>query len=184
MRMFIALELSDAVRQHLAGLSARAKGLLPGCSWVRPESLHVTMKFLGEVAEPKVGAVCAALNGVTAGGPILLRASHLECFPPRGRVRVVAAGLAGDVERLRTLHREIDRACADVGIPTEGRRFVPHVTLARARRGQPSRVREDLAEFAHDDLPGPDMVAHKFTLMESRLKPAGAEYLPLSRFAI
>src|SRR4051812_34186986 len=108
MRMFVAIELSDAGRAHLANLSARAHALMPGCSWVRPENLHVTMKFLGEVPEPRVGEICTALGGVTARGPIPLRASHAEYFPPRNPVRVIAAGLTGDVERLRTVHHEIE----------------------------------------------------------------------------
>lgn len=183
MRLFIAIELTPPVREHVSGIAARARSTEIGpCSWVRTDNLHVTVKFLGEVPEPQIPEVCAALGKVMAGGPIVLRSSHLECFPPRGPVRVIAAGLSGEIERLRDAHAQIETACAQIGIPAEGRRFVPHITLARARRGLPARARNELESITRDDFPGAEMAAGKFVLMESRLKPTGAEYLPLARF--
>jgi 2'-5' RNA ligase len=196
MRLFTAIELSTPARNHLAGLARKwtenwGEELLglsndeyPRVSWVRPENLHVTLKFLGEVPEPQVPKVCQALSDWASPGPMRLNADHIECLPPRGPVRVIAAGVGGDVGRLTLLHREIDRACGLLGFAAESRQYRPHVTLARAKVPLPSHVREHLASAGNPHMPGPAFDVAEFVLMESRLHPQGAEYLPVARFPL
>jgi 2'-5' RNA ligase len=196
MRLFTAIELPASVRNHLAGL-ARAwaenwnEELLglshneyPRVSWVRPENLHVTLKFLGEVPEPDVPRVCEALSDCAFSEPMRLNVDHIECLPPRGPVRVIAAGVGGDVGRLILLHREIEDACGKIGFAPESREYRPHITLARAKVPLPRHVRESLSAAGGRHVPVPAFDVREFVLMESRLRPQGAEYLPVARFPL
>src|SRR5690349_8452699 len=102
MRLFIAITLSEAVRRCLSQLCAELKTKLVdeprSLSWVKAESLHVTMKFLGEVPESAVPDLCAALSAVPKCGPLSLRACALHCLPRHRPPRVIAAGLNGQLE--------------------------------------------------------------------------------------
>lgn len=183
MRLFLAIELPDAVRKALSDLASRLKNdaSLTGCSWVRAQNLHVTLKFFGEVPDTRVSEICEALKPL-GGKPMMLRTSRLELLPPRGPVRVIAAGLEGDLLPLEELHAEIETRCARIGFPSEGRRFRPHITLARARRALPPSIRQHLAAFATDP-PAAFNVDH-IVLMESRLNPDAAHYIPLARIPL
>ena len=147
----------------------------------------MTLKFLGEVADGDVAKVGEALKGVAPVGPIRLRATGLECFPPRGgAVRVVTAALEelGGTGALGRLHEGIESACQGVGFPREGRAYRPHVTLARARVPLAGGQRGRLAELVKDAWPGPAFEVREFCLFESRLKPSGAEYVVVGRFPL
>jgi RNA 2',3'-cyclic 3'-phosphodiesterase len=187
MRLFVAIELPDAVRRHIAGLVRHLRERNShhhGLSWVRPENLHITVKFLGDVSDDRLSALCSALGEVATEGPAALHADRLEFFPPRGPIRVVAMGLGGDVGRVSHLHRSIEDHCARMGIPLDGRLYRPHVTLVRCRNPLPAHKREDWERAAEPHLPGPEFVASEFVLMESRLKADGAQYVPLARFPL
>ncbi len=187
MRLFVAIELSEEVRAGLlrAGdeLRSRLAAEGKGVSWVKGENLHVTMKFLGEVPEPRVKEVCDALGLVGKIGAVELAGAKVVCLPPRGPVRVIAAGMEGDLERLAEVHRLIEAKCAEAGYPPEGRKFLPHVTFARAKGRL--RVRgAEIERWGEGKFPTPRMVAREFVLMESRSKPQGAEYVRVGRFVI
>jgi 2'-5' RNA ligase len=192
MRLFLAIELPDDVRAHLSGWCDQGVSLFnrylerrqigARLAGVPPANLHVTLKFLGQVDESAVPELCQALGGVDAGRAAPLRAGHAELLPPRGPVRVVAAGLDGDVGRLARLHREVEEACAACGVPPERRAFLPHITLARAREPVPRERRERLTESLEPYFPGPNFAAEGFTLFESRLGGGPPTYVPLARF--
>jgi RNA 2',3'-cyclic 3'-phosphodiesterase len=196
MRLFTAIELPAPVRNHLAGLAREwaenwgeelpglSNGEYPRASWVRPENLHVTLKFLGEVPEPDVPRVCEALSDCASPRPMRLNVDYIECLPPRGPVRVIAAGVGGDVGRLILLHREIEDACGRIGFAPESREYRPHITLARAKVPLPRHVRESLSAAGGRHVPGPAFDVRESVLMESRLRPQGAEYLPVARFPL
>lgn len=150
--------------------------------YVRPENLHVTLKFLGNVADERVPELTRALEAMPTGplGPVF--ADRPEHLPPRGPVRVVAVGLAGDAGGVRRLFRVIDGCCGEFGVAAEKRDFWAHVTLARARDPLHTSDREHLADLLALDLPGPPFQPTQFTLFRSELKPAGPEYTPLARF--
>ena len=192
MRLFIAIELPDAVRQHLAdfrnhiddalvvgyGLDTREHPV----SHTRPENLHVTLKFLGEVTESAASDLTGVLKQVSLEGPAKVWASHAELLPPRGPIRVVSVGLDGDVGRVAKLHEKIQSACAEQGFEVERRSYLPHVTLARPRRPLPAAARRVLEERLAKHLPGPAFDVSGFALFESRLGSGPPQYLPLARF--
>jgi 2'-5' RNA ligase len=185
MRLFLAIELSDAVRRWSAERSThlRKQRELSHCSWVRAENLHVTLKFFGEVPDTKAAEICDALKGLEHPA-IELTPSEPELLPPRGPVRVIAIGLAGNLDALNELHQEIESRCKTIGFPAEARRFRPHITLARARRPLPPLVRQPLQNVMTNSRDPEGLTVTEFVLMESRLKPDAAQYVPLARFPL
>lgn len=168
MRLFVAVELHAEVNAQLA----RALESLRACRgyrWVKPTQLHVTCKFLGEVDDARVDALRAALRAI-AVPPLQLGVRGLGQFPPRGRPRVVWAGLCGDVAALVALAGEVEAACAPLGFAREARPFRPHVTLARVSDdARPT----PLPEVALDAAPAPIDGLH---LIHSTLTPQGSVY--------
>jgi 2'-5' RNA ligase len=191
-RLFLAIELPDPVRQHLSDLVARYS--IPdfvtltwgddfGLSSTRPENLHVTLKFLGEVDDSAVAELVDALNRVELKAPLRLRAAYVDLLPSRGPVRVIAAGLDGHghVDLVR-LHHSVEDCTSGLGYPAERRDYRPHITLARAKWPIPKTLRDNLFQFLQDKFPGPEFQADHFSLFESRLGSGARQYIRLARF--
>lgn len=126
-RLFVALELPSEVQAALAGLCHG----LPSARWVEEGSFHLTLAFLGDVQGPAVDAVREGLHAVR-GDPFELQLKGVGHFPPRGAPQVVWAGVE-DGASVRSLAEHVGRCLRRVGVRTEERRFLPHVTLARLR---------------------------------------------------
>lgn len=124
-RLFVAIELPEAVRDRLG----RACCDVPGARWTEPGQMHLTLRFVGEVDELVFRDVEAALDEVRAD-PFELELKGVGHFPPRGEPRVLWAGL-GRSEPLVALQKRVEAAVERGGVPRDGRRFSPHVTLAR-----------------------------------------------------
>src|SRR5271170_726591 len=103
MRVFCAIELPDSPRASLSRQIEKLRGRWPAATWVRPENLHLTLRFFGEVSEGDVAGLCTALAAVAPTGPIRLQINGVECLPSRRPAPVFAATLAGDVDRLSQL---------------------------------------------------------------------------------
>lgn len=187
MRLFVALELPEAVKAAAAGVMAELKRTGADLKWVAAANLHLTLKFLGEVAPERVGDITAALDQALAGQPALdLTPAGAGAFPGRGRIQVVWLGLAGQTAALTALAGRIESAMAQLGFAPENRAFQAHLTLARARRERsrgkpvapppPQALAQALAGLVA--WRGPDFSAERVTLMESTLTPAGPIYRP------
>jgi len=184
MRAFIAIALAQRPREHLREVQ-KAISLVPlsgsSPSIVPPENLHLTLKFLGEVSPMQTDDLIASLRGVTVL-PMAMHAEGLDCLPPRGRIRVVAANLAGEVGHLIALVDQIEQCCRQLGFVTEERPYRPHITLARARSDVKRSLQEDLQTATASAWPGPDFQITDFVLMQSTLKAGGAEYRVVELF--
>ena len=134
-RCFIAIELPEEVRAGLSRLQAQLKsGDQPGVKWVDPYSIHLTLKFLGSVAVDRLDPITAALGEAAQRvSPFRLKVEGLGVFPNLRRVQVVWVGVSGEVDRLAQLQQRIESNLAGLGFAPEGRRFTPHLTLARLR---------------------------------------------------
>jgi RNA 2',3'-cyclic 3'-phosphodiesterase len=184
-RLFVALEIPSVVQDNFADLMVDFRVLKtksPGTKlrWVDPKKLHVTLKFIGSVAPEQVDKIRSALTGVHSEQAVELRFRGLGCFPGAKRPQVVWAGVSGS-QNLGAIAAAIDRVLAELGIPSERRTFTPHVTLARC---EPEAIS---AEFrvAIDKNAGRDfgeLRTNEFHLIESKLKPSGAEYTTLQSF--
>jgi 2'-5' RNA ligase len=180
MRLFLAIELSADFRQHLARLQDALRPLAR-VSYTKPDNLHLTLKFLGEVTDQAVKPLCDSLAGIGRCGELELVADHLACFPERGPIRIIGAGLAAPPGLLELVSR-IEAACEQHNLPRETRAYRAHITFARARDGLPSALRPRLHDAVSTSFPSPLMVADQYVLMESRLLPTGPVYIPLARF--
>jgi 2'-5' RNA ligase len=182
-RCFVAVDVAASVRAALARTQRALRRAAPTADvrWTRPEGLHITLKFLGEVPEARCAEVVAALTGVAAAHrAVRVLARGLGGFPGAGRPRVLWAGLAkGDVE-LAALARDVDRALAPLGFAAETRPFQGHVTLGRVRspRGLVA-LATALAQRTHEELGA--WTVSELVLYRSRLSPAGARYEALAR---
>jgi 2'-5' RNA ligase len=184
MRLFIAIELPPAVHKYLARVQELLRPELPAVAWTPPDNLHITLKFLGQVPDLDVPAVCAALDSIPAKPSMHLRASGMLCFPPRRPLRILGVSMAGDVEPLIALARDIDQCCGHLGFEPERRRFQPHVTLGRARGTVPGFMRPLMDQLTTDLWPGPQFAIDHFVLMQSTLKKDGAQYAVARRFPL
>ncbi len=181
-RCFIAVELDPAIREAVGRLQGKLS--LPGVAvrWVRPEQMHITLKFLGEVDDQVVPLICEAVAEVARQGePFDLHVRGTGCFPPRGRdVRVVWAGLSDETGRMERLYTLLEATMTDLGFPPERRPFSPHLTLGRAKSPrQATPLREHVAGF--DSFDSGVQAVDSVILFESRLRKTGAEYTVVVR---
>lgn len=174
MRLFIAIDLPGDVKDALADV---VRPPLADLKWTAADQLHVTLKFLGEVPDPQVPAVLAALKAIPRPGALALETAGLVMFPPRGPIRIVAADIADPSGGLAKLVAGLEEACAALGFVREKRPFHAHVTLARAR--QP--VRRDRVMVT---IPERQFTVDEFVLMQSTLSPQGSRYAVVARFPI
>jgi 2'-5' RNA ligase len=182
MRLFIAIEISPDVRAALAALLKEFRALAPQVKWVRPENMHITLKFLGETDNSKLAAIQAALSAIRSSQPVTLHFRGLGFFPNEKRAKVFWAGMEAS-PNLPSLAAEIDQAMHKLGFPLEDRPFSPHLTLARFQPpGLPRRLAAAAKESATCDFGS--LVAREFHLIESKLKPAGAEYTTVQSFPL
>lgn len=180
MRLFVALEIPAAVRENLAALLKKLRELSWQPHWVRPENLHVTLKFIGEVAPEKLGAIRSALDSVRSNSPVMLEFRGLGFFPNEKRPRVFWAGMDGS-PNLKILAADLDSATKKLGIPRAERPFSPHLTLARFQpAGLPEKLRSVIQENLTHEFGA--LQTSQFHLIESKLKPSGAEYTTLESF--
>jgi 2'-5' RNA ligase len=180
MRLFVALEIPSVVRENLAALLESLRAVSPQTRWVRPENLHVTLKFIGEVPETKLAGIRGTLAGVCSEQPVALDFRGLGFFPNEKHPRVSWAGIVASAN-LKTLAADIDGATEKLGIPPEQRPFSPHLTLARFEPPHlPEKLRAAIQENAGRDFGS--LRTCRFHLIESKLKPSGAEYTTVESF--
>lgn len=176
MRLFVAVNLPEAERQAAFDAAAPLRhGGLP-VKWVQPAGLHVTLKFLGEVAEERAAAIGAALDGAVATArPFEVTLGGVGAFPSSVRPRVIWLGVEIH-PALELLANDVEKALQPFGFEAELRPFRPHVTLGRAKQGARTgtfRAFEGLAgRVAYDGVAPVASV----DLMESTLHPEGATY--------
>ncbi len=194
MRIFVALDIDDAIRQRIQRLMESVSGFAPDARWVRPESLHITLKFIGEKPIEAVEEIKRALSGVHAES-IEIAFRGYGFFPTTKAARVFWVGIESGPP-LASLAKAVDDATFALGIPKEDHPFAPHLTLARGggRSGAPrwrkgdapnqnfQRLQEKLAA-----LPAPEfgtMAAHEFFLYQSQLSQGGSRYTKIASFAL
>jgi 2'-5' RNA ligase len=178
MRIFIAIDLPDSLRESLGGVQRELRPSAPNARWVAPESIHLTLRFLGEVPAARVEEAAGALTGLS-WKPFEIHARSIGFFPGERSPRVLWVGLAAS--SLEELAAEIDARMERLGFEPERRAFRPHLTLARSRE---TRLTSELTRAAQrfEDFEFGSFVANSMVLFESVLKPGGAVYRKLREY--
>jgi 2'-5' RNA ligase len=176
MRVFVAINPSAEMRARLAEASRRLREGGYPVRWVPPDNVHVTLKFLGEIADGRVEEVCSAADAaVGEAAAFELAVGGFGAFPTLRRPRVLWTGI-GRSEKLEMLHARAEDGLAELGYPREDRAFRPHLTIGRAQKhARPNEFNglDELVEkLEYDDV----FQVRSVDVMRSRLMPSGALY--------
>jgi 2'-5' RNA ligase len=194
MRIFIGIDLDPEVRARISRFLEGVQGFAPEARWVHSESLHITLKFIGEQTPEQVATIAERLRRVE-NGAFEIRFGGYGFFPSAKAARVFWIGIHAGPQ-LAELAERIDKAVAELGIPREDRTYSPHLTLARGggRSGSPKWRKGDgpnlvfaalgkrLAAMGEIDFGA--MTAREFILYQSQLSPGGSKYTKLQHFAM
>lgn len=180
MRVFIAIDISEHVRSAIRSYMARLKKVSEAPRWVRPEGMHVTLKFVGEAKPEVVEQIKSELRTVRSPAPVDLQFRGIGFFPNERRPRVLWVGIEAS-DNLADLAADIEARMAKIGIEPESRKFSPHLTLARFE--SPNGLAPLQREIQQLGSPGfGSERANELFLFQSVLKRGGAEYTKLEAF--
>ena len=194
MRLFVALDIDDNIRKRIARFLDGVREFARDARWVQPESLHVTLKFIGEQSEPQMDEIKKALQSIEAAC-FEMSFRGYGFFPTTRAPRVFWIGIEAD-SKLASLAAMVDSRLASLDIPKEQHAFNPHLTLARGGggSGSPRKQKADRPNRSFQRLqekllalPTPEfgtMTAREFFLYQSRLSPSGSKYTKLAGFAL
>jgi len=183
-RSFIAIELPDELKAGLTQLEAQLKmEKSPSVKWVDPYSIHLTIKFLGNITVDRISAITRAMETAAQGiSPFQLKVTGLGGFPNLKRVQVAWVGIGGEVDKLSQLQQRIESSLVPLGFTAESRPFTPHLTLARLRdRASPDerqRFGQLIANTSFETVY--TIKVDSINLMRSQLTREGAIYSRLS----
>ena len=184
MRVFIAIELPEAIKNQLAGLQSELKKSRADAAWVKPALSHITLKFLGEINEETCRKVFAAVNR-TAGHftPFAAALSSVDAFPSINSPRAIWAGIGEGAVQLKEIASRLELELAGEDIDTEEEReFKAHATIARTRSSANSgELARRLKEAAEKPFASPGFRVDAITVFKSTLSPKGPAYEPLLR---
>jgi len=173
-RAFIAVPLPEAITQHLGQVSQQLDQSLPrrAVRWVKPDRMHLTLRFLGETAVSQLDPIAQQLDALAAAhASFTMQLGSLGCFPNARRPRVIWTGLEGEEKRLQALKQDLDARLAPLGWEVEKRPFSAHLTLGRVKDRR--KVKSLDLGLAVDSLLLPVTAVH---LIQSDLRPAGPVY--------
>jgi len=190
MRLFVALDIDQEIRNRIAHFRDEMRMLAPGVRWVGPETFHITLQFLGETQ--KVEEIKKALSAVKSA-PTTVTFRGAGFFPNPNRARVIWVGIDADPD-LQHLVNEVGTALAPLGFKREQEEYHPHLTLARAGSGRPHSRPGDKAapglqqvRVKLEAMQPPEfgtMTSNEFILYQSTLTPTGSRYAKLARYPL
>ncbi len=179
LRTFIAFPLPASIRDHIQSIQdgVRAEGLR--MRWVKPENIHLTLKFLGNVAPADIEGIAEAMAETVQSAPVIrLGAKGLGVFPGISRPRVLWVGLQGETHALIEIQKRLDERLGRIGIAPDTRPFKAHLTIARAKGSLNSKTLAEAMAVLGNTESAP-FTADKMVLYQSELKPDGAVYTRL-----
>jgi 2'-5' RNA ligase len=182
MRTFIAIELDQTIKDALSALINKLDSCGRNIRWVKPQGMHLTLKFLGEVSEDKIQEIQSVLGRMVKDySRFQLRLKETGTFPPEARIpRVLWIGIEENAS-LQKIQTRLENELHKIRFPKEKRKFHPHLTLGRVKGSQNlETVMEILGRHKQDEFG--KMTVNRVTLFKSTLRPSGAEYTILSEF--
>jgi len=184
-RCFIAIELDQSITKKLAQIQRRLKHHYhlhdASIKWVRPENIHLTLKFLGDVPDSQINDICHAVSQAAQPfEPFDFQIGSYGCFPPHAAARVLWVGLTNGAEKLHQLAQAVDNQLSTLGFNAERRPFHAHLTLARIKQNKTGRQVQQVCEHL-EPLPPATQNASRLTVFQSVLNKAATQYIPLHR---
>ncbi len=179
-RTFVAIDLGKRVRSRCVALQEALAA--PGVRWVTPDTMHLTLLFLGDVEDRDLARVCKAVAAGCEGHPAFtLEVEGVGCFPNPTRPRTVWAGVGDGADELKALQASIDAALVETGLyRSEEKPFTPHITLGRFKHG--ADISAEVAKHAEWAAGG--CAVAEVLIMSSDLRAEGPEYVLLGRVAL
>ena len=176
MRIFIAVKLSSEIKLRLGEVQNKLKESGADVKWVKPENIHLTLKFLGNVVESKLETLVKEAGEVARKfSPFKIKFSGLGTFPNLKNPRVIWVGIESKAKELLRLSREIEENLAKLEFPPEKREYKPHLTLGRVRSGQnKSRLIETISTLNIQKIG--EMEVNKISIIKSELRREGPIY--------
>jgi len=182
MRTFVAIDIPGEIRERIQELIATLRQAPANVRWTRPEGMHITLKFLGEVPTEKVDRVKLALQSLETAEPVAITIAGAGFFPNERAPRVLWLGIEAGPE-LGKLAASVDGSLLSLGIPKEDRPFSPHLTLGRFRdRAGAAPLRNLLKQ--QETLAMGSFSAAEFFFYESRLSSGGSIYKRIARYPL
>ncbi|MFP3854178.1 MAG: RNA 2',3'-cyclic phosphodiesterase [Anaerolineales bacterium] len=187
MRTFLAIDLDEIIVESLRHESLQLQEEIPDkwVKWVKPESIHLTLKFLGEIKPEFIGQVEELVDPIVVDTPeMIMKIGGFGAFPNFNRPRVLWVGVDEETGALETLHAKLQSAFEQIGFEAERRSFTPHLTLGRVKRGFSKGDQADLVErLRRVEINSLGRLeADGLTLFESKLGPGGASYRAVREF--
>ena len=185
MRLFVALDIPEAVRQNLAAMRRDFPAMASQLRWVPPQNFHVTLKFIGSVPPEKLQPIIEALRRVSLADRVQLRIRGVA-WGVNAKTGVMLYAIMEDSKPLTALATAIDQQLERLGFTPENRTFMPHLTLVRASRDLPANFQTALRELAeqHKQYDFGSVTPEEFHLMESKTLPAGPIYSKIQSFPL
>ncbi len=185
LRTFIAVEISADVREQAGRLVKRLERSDADVNWVGPKNLHLTLKFLGDVPATETIEVCRAVERAVSGlAPFQIQLAGAGAFPSAANPRAVWIGVTEGEDEMIRLHDALDKELSGLGYPAEQRKFRPHLTIGRARRGRGGGGGvNDLPDLLEEnkEFPAGAMPVREIIVFSSQLDSTGPIYTPLGR---
>jgi RNA 2',3'-cyclic 3'-phosphodiesterase len=177
-RAFIAIELPEETRAKLRELEEKLKTSRLKARWVDPNSIHLTLKFLGNISRPTVDNIKEVMELAAVDMPAFrIGVGGVGVFPNKYRVQVIWAGVNGEIDKLVELQKRIDSGLTEFGFAPESRPFTAHLTLARMRDEASAAKREAAGKLAEAvQFAAPEFAVTSFNLMQSQLTREGPVY--------
>jgi len=189
LRTFVAVPLPSDITEELAQIQRELKRAVPAQSvkWVNPPSIHITLRFLGDIVPDRVDIIKRALGAVARNVPrFVYDVGDIGAFPNQKRPRVIWIGIQDPAGWLSLLHSAVEESMESIGFEKEKRRFSPHLTLGRVRRSTRTADARAIGE-ALDQMVVPHIgraTAEEFVFFQSLLRPTGADYNPLTTYSL
>lgn len=182
-RAFLAIELPESLRIGIGKIQDRLRPQVSGIRWTRPEGIHLTLKFFGDISGDEIEALCSVIEKTAAASsPFALRLGSPGAFPGIRRPRVLWIGVEGNLTSLIRIQQDVERDLETAGFKREKRPYKPHLTLGRFREPGKSSGLEKALEERNDASLAEKFMADGLTLFKSDLKPGGAVYTVLKFF--
>ena len=178
-RCFVAIEIPETIQTLLTSAQEELRKFVRGASWVKRENIHLTLKFLGDVAPNQISVIKNSIEQVTNTlSPFSMELGGIGAFPNLGRPRIIWAGVKTGADEVAAIAREIDLRLSRHGYERDEKPFRPHLTLARLKSRIDLKPLVDVFQ-QYDTINGATMIVKQIRVVQSQLRRSGAVYTPL-----